>query len=156
MRTIIMLALLAASGAASAQNIDNNAVSGSESNSQTYGAVSNNIVTNQADKIRTTSQASIGGFAGSFSPDYCSGTAGGALGATGWGLSLGGPKVDENCQRMRRVERFGQLAAQAANMGQRAQADALLKMAIFEVCTGARATTEACLKTGLVVEVNGG
>ena len=150
MKTIALIALLAVASPAFAQNIDNDAVSGSESNSQTYGSVQNNIQTTGQDRISTTAGASIGGFAGSFSPDYCSGTAGGSVGVTGWGLSMGGPKVDDNCQRMRRVERFGQLSAHAAKIGQTHQAKVLLNMAIFEVCRSTADTVNACLEVGLV------
>ena len=154
MKTIAILALLAASPVA-AQSIDsdNSAVSGSESNSQTYGSVHNNIVTHQADKIRTTANASIGGFSGSFSPDSCTSTAGGSVGVTGWGISVGGPKANENCERMRVIERGGQIASQGKQMGFDGVAAEVYMLNVWVWCTSRPDLAEHCKARGLVVGI---
>lgn len=153
MRTLIVIGLALCAFTAQAQsNNDNTATSGSESNSQTYGAVNNNIQTQSPDRIATTAGANIGGFAGSFSPDNCTSTAGGAIGATGWGISIGGPKGDENCRRMRVIERGGQLASQAKALGMNQIAAKVYMINVWNWCTSSPALTEACRTQGLVVQ----
>jgi len=60
--------------------------------------------------IRTTGNAVVSGFAGSFSGDYCGGTAGVAVGAPGFAISGGMPKIDESCVMLRTFERVEQAA----------------------------------------------
>jgi hypothetical protein len=60
---------------------------------------------------RTTGQAVVSGFAGSFSSDYCGGTAGIAVGGPGFSVSGGAPKFDDTCRFLRTFERVQQAAA---------------------------------------------
>lgn len=153
MRTLLFLALSGlAFNAAAQSSIDNSATSGSESTAQTYGSVQNNIQTNSPDRIATTAAANIGGFAGSFSPDSCTSTAGGAVGATGFGISVGGPKADPNCQRMRVIERGGQLASQGVSLGYRDIAGKVYMVNVWNWCTSSPELTRACRQAGLVVD----
>ncbi|WP_244828923.1 hypothetical protein [Caballeronia sp. TF1N1] len=59
---------------------------------------------------RTTGNAVLPGFAGSFSGDYCGGTAGLAAGGPGFAVSVGAPKIDEACVMLRTFERVQQAA----------------------------------------------
>jgi hypothetical protein len=61
--------------------------------------------------VRSTGTAIMGGFAGSFSSDYCSGTAQSALGLVGFSLGAGAPYVSEECVLLRSFERTMQAAA---------------------------------------------
>jgi len=61
--------------------------------------------------VRSTGNASISGFAGSFSSDYCGGTAGVAVGGPGFAVSGGAPKIDHGCTMLRAFERIQQAAA---------------------------------------------
>jgi hypothetical protein len=61
--------------------------------------------------IRSTGQAVVSGFAGSFSSDYCGGTAGLAVGGPGFSVSGGAPKMDDTCRFLRTFERIQQAAA---------------------------------------------
>ena len=71
----------------------------------------------------------------SFSSDYCGGTV--AAGASGFGISLGasGPKMDGNCQSLRRAERFGVAAVTARNLGSIEASEKLMAMMVWELCT---------------------
>ena len=60
---------------------------------------------------KTTGAATLPGFAGSFSSDYCGGTAGLAGGGTGFSFSIGAPKIDNSCVMLRTFERTQQAAA---------------------------------------------
>lgn len=61
--------------------------------------------------IKSTGQAVVSGFAGSFSSDYCGGTAGVAVGGPGFSVSGGAPKFDDTCRFLRTFERVQQAAA---------------------------------------------
>jgi hypothetical protein len=71
----------------------------------------------------------------SFSSDYCGGTV--AAGASGFGISLGasGPKMDGNCQSLRRAEKFGVAAVTARNLGSVEVSEKLMAMMVWELCT---------------------
>lgn len=60
---------------------------------------------------RTTGNAVLPGFSGSFSSDYCGATAGAAIGGPGFSASVGAPKIDESCVMLRTFERVQQAAA---------------------------------------------
>lgn len=64
-----------------------------------------------SNRVHTTPGVGLGSFAGSFSSDYCRGTAqvGGA--ATGGLLSFGGPVTDDACVLYRGVERTMQVSS---------------------------------------------
>ena len=61
--------------------------------------------------LRSTGTAIMGGFAGSFSSDYCGGTAQGALGLVGFSFGAGAPVIDPSCVMLRTYERTMQAAA---------------------------------------------
>ena len=61
--------------------------------------------------IRTTGNANLGGFSGSFSSDYCGATAQAGLGGIGFGVSGGMPKIDNACLMLRTFERTQQAAS---------------------------------------------
>lgn len=163
MRAYILLAALLAAGPALADNVsrsDSNSVSNSQSGSVANTSNAMNVtnmapeqqtVTYDGDyKVRSAPGTVLGGFSGSFSSDYCAGTA--QVGASWLGGSIGAGKqvADENCRALRRVERFGQLAASVgvdSPVGKK-----LVNMATFELCTTNPKTTEACKKLGLVVD----
>ena len=63
---------------------------------------------------KTTGAAILPGFAGSFSSDYCGGTAGIAGGGIGFAFSAGAPKIDNSCVMLRTFERTQQAAATIA------------------------------------------
>lgn len=60
--------------------------------------------------VRSTGTAIMGGFAGSFSSDYCGGTAQGALGLVGFSFGAGAPVIDPSCVLLRTYERTMQAA----------------------------------------------
>ncbi len=161
----MLLALLSSAPVMAEVTNTNNSNSNSSSNSQS-GSVANTTnamnVTNSTPerqtveytgdyKVRTAPGTVLGGFSGSFSSDYCLGTS--QVGASGLGWSLGGGKQtpDKNCQKLRRVERFGQLAATAGGdttlTGRK-----LISMATWEICTADETTTKACKELGLVID----
>ncbi len=162
MNKSIALSLLLVAGTASAQQT-NNSGAASESISQA-GASSNtsNAISFLSStpaqqtlqytgdyKVRTAPGTILGGFSGSFSSDYCGGTA--QVGASWLGGSFGGgkPVMDAQCQRLRRVERFGQLASSVGGentvLGRK-----LNQMAVFELCTADPVTRDACESLGLL------
>lgn len=95
----------------------------------------------------------------SFSSDYCGGTASGGASAAPLGISIGGagPVFDKSCQSLRRAEKFGMAAANAANLGQPELAGRLMSMMIWSICTSDSAgpkadksTAQACDTMGLL------
>jgi hypothetical protein len=84
--------------------------------------------------VRTNSNVPLAA-AVSFSSDYCGGTV--AAGASGFGVSLGasGPKMDGNCQSLRRAEKFGVAAVTARNLGSIEASEKLMAMMVWELCT---------------------
>lgn len=166
MKRIVLLGLLAlASTPALAGEINNSSNSNSTSSSQS-GSVANTsnamtVVTTAPDqqtveyagdyKVRTAPGTVLGGFSGSFSSDYCNGTAQAGASGLGWSLGAGKQVADKNCQKLRRVERFGQLAATAGGdttlTGRK-----LISMATWEACTTDPTTVKACKELGLIVD----
>lgn len=73
----------------------------------------------------------------SFSSDYCGGTVSGGASAAPLGISIGASKqaFDKSCQSLRRSEKFGMAAVNAANMGQPELAGRLMSMMIWSICT---------------------
>lgn len=88
----------------------------------------------------------------SFSSDYCGGNVSGGASGSPIGLSIGMsvPKFDKSCQSLRRAEKFGMAAVNAANMGQKDLSGKLMSMMIWSICTSdvdvsaARSTASAC------------
>jgi hypothetical protein len=68
--------------------------------------------------VRSTGTAIMGGFAGSFSGDYCGGTAQGALGLVGFSVGAGAPIIDSSCVLLRTYERTMQAAASTPDPAQ--------------------------------------
>jgi len=108
-------------------------------------------------KVKTNAAVPLAA-AVSFSSDYCGGTV--SAGASGFGLSIGGsgPKMDGNCQSLRRAEKFGTAAANAYNAGLHDMASRLIVMQVWEICmaeTNAKQDHEprtegACERLGLL------
>jgi hypothetical protein len=99
--------------------------------SQTFEA--SQIPTTTTQKVKTNAAVPLAA-AVSFSSDYCGGTV--SAGASGFGVSLGasGPKMDGNCQSLRRAEKFGTAAANAYNAGLHDMASRLIVMQVWEIC----------------------
>lgn len=115
--TFIAITLLCAAVTAHAQ-VSGNAISTSTTTSTAGATNAGNAqsLTLQSyapgsQTIRSTGNAVVSGFAGSFSGDYCGGTAGVAVGAPGFAISGGMPKIDESCVMLRTFERVEQAAA---------------------------------------------
>ena len=182
---ILTFALLAFAGVASAQDIDVNSTSnsgavadsssvssaGANSNQgqlQGQGQEANNAnvqatqLTFEGTQIPTTTTAKVKTNAAvplaasvSFSSDYCGGTV--SAGASGFGLSLGAsaPKMDGNCQSLRRAEKFGVAAANAHSAGLTDLAAKLIAMQVWEICHAGvnpkqSGTLDACGSIALV------
>ena len=62
--------------------------------------------------VKTTGNAMMPGFSGSFSSDYCGATAAGGVGGMGFAFSFGAPYIDQSCLLLRTYERTMQNAAQ--------------------------------------------
>jgi hypothetical protein len=115
----LALAILVACSSALAQSTANVATSSSAQTNSSSGA--NNagnaqqLILNSSapgtQTIKSTGQAVVSGFAGSFSSDYCGGTAGVAFGGPGFSVSGGAPKFDDTCRFLRVYERVQQAAA---------------------------------------------
>lgn len=153
---LFMIMLFACMPEARAQSSDATATSGSTSGAMTNTRVENALVIDNTQHERSTVRTAPGhGLAAatnSFSSDYCGGTA--QVGASGLGWSLGGSKqaYDKNCQALRRVERWGQLAAQARDLGLQSEARRAYQMAIWTLCTIEAKTQDACVGVNLVRE----
>ena len=89
----------------------------------------------------------------SFSSDYCGGSVSGGVSAAPLGISVGGAgtKFDKSCQSLRRAEKFGMAAVNAANMGQLELSGKLMSMMIWSICTSdssgpdvEKSTADAC------------
>jgi hypothetical protein len=93
-----------------AQNTSTTASTAGASNEGNAQAITFNSSTPSNQTLRTTGNAVISGFAGSFSSDYCGGTAGLAVGGPGFSVSGGAPKIDESCVMLRTFERVQQAA----------------------------------------------
>ena len=169
--------LLALSATAAAQTVDNtvntNSTSGAVANSSSESAAgassdnlnvvnpnqsvgvgftqtfeASNIPRTTTQKVKTNAAVPLAA-AVSFSSDYCGGTV--SAGASGFGLSIGasGPKMDGNCQALRRAEKFGTAAANAYNAGLTDWAGKLIAMQVWEICMAGNdavesRTAEAC------------
>jgi hypothetical protein len=183
-KTILAASLMLAFGAANAQNVGVISGSESESNANSSshsGAAANSggneIKPNQQVGISTSTQfnqtfeaANIPttttqkwkgnnsvplAAAVSFSSDYCGGTASGGLSGFGLSAGLSAPKMDGNCQALRRAEKFGTAAANAYNAGMKDIAAKLIAVQVWEICMAGNDakvsyTAEACQKMGLL------
>ena len=117
MKTIFAAIALCAAATAHAQ-VSSNTTS-LATTASTAGATNAGNAQNQTPQrfapgsqtIRSTGNAVISGFAGSFSSDYCGGTAGIAVGGPGFAVSGGMPKIDQSCVMLRTFERVQQAAA---------------------------------------------
>jgi hypothetical protein len=158
-----------ANNSQSADNTQGQGQDQSANNSQTQGQMANNQQgvtvsntfnsTNRKNSYVYTNNAVPLAASSSFSSDYCGGTASGGASAAPLGISIGGagPVFDKSCQSLRRAEKFGMAAANAANMGQADLAGRLMSMMIWSICTadsaGAKAdrsTAMACSNIGLL------
>ena len=84
----------------------------SNSTSQNAGNAQNITYNSpEVSTIKSTGSASLPAFAGSFSSDYCGGTAGVAAGGIGFAFTAGSPKIDNSCVMLRVFERTQQAAA---------------------------------------------
>lgn len=117
-----------------------------------------NSTTPRTQKLYTNAAVPLAA-SSSFSSDYCGGTASGGASAAPIGISIGGagPVFDKSCQSLRRAEKFGMAAANAANMGQPELAGRLMSMMIWSICTSDSAgpkpdksTAVACDALGLL------
>ncbi len=148
MRTLLFVAMLAVSGAATAQttvssdsNSNSNSSAGAVSGSQNEINVGINSQVPEQQTIRhegsqtlKTNNSVFLAAAVSMSSDYCGGTA--SAGASGAGITIGGakPVMDENCQALRRAEKIATTAVTAFNMGERERASKLLSLAVWQLC----------------------
>lgn len=142
------------------QSANNTQTQGQMATNQQGVSVSNTFnSTNRKNSYIYTNNAVPLAASSSFSSDYCGGTASGGASAAPLGISIGGagPVFDKSCQSLRRAEKFGMAAANAANMGQPELAGRLMSMMIWSICTadssGAKAdrsTAMACNNIGLL------
>lgn len=95
--------------------------------------------------VRSTGNAVVSGFAGSFSSDYCGGTAGLAVGGPGFAVSGGAPKIDHGCTMLRSFERIQQAAASDPKHADQLRAAALEVLADIDP-----AVKTALMKHGLI------
>jgi len=113
-------------------NSTSSAVTGSNAAAQNAGnAQSITFTSPESSTVRTTGNATLPGFSGSFSSDYCGSTAGVAGGGVGFAISAGAPKIDNTCVMLRVFERTQQAAASLDRVDA-AQAQ-LLRTASLEV-----------------------
>lgn len=120
---------------------------------QTFEAA--DIPTKTTQKFKTNNSVPLAA-AVSFSSDYCGGTASGGASALGVSIGASAPKMDGNCQALRRAEKFGTAAANAYNAGLTDLAPKLIAMQVWEICqAGANAkvsgTDAKCQELGLYV-----
>lgn len=111
----LIVSLFAASTAmaqvsGNAQNTSTTASTAGATNAGNAQNLALNSYAPGSQTIRTTGNAVVSGFAGSFSSDYCGGTMGGSVGAPGVALAFGGPKIDQSCVMLRTFERVQQAA----------------------------------------------
>lgn len=93
---------------ASTASVETSAAAGNSSNAQNINFNSTPLETTT---LRTVGNASLGGFSGSFSSDFCGATAQAGLGVVGFGISAGLPKIDNTCVMLRTFERTQQAAS---------------------------------------------
>lgn len=133
---------------------------GQSASNQQGVAVSNtfNSTSRKVSEVRSNAAVPLAA-SSSFSSDYCGGTASGGASLAPIGISIGGaaPTFDKSCQALRRAERFGQAAANAANMGQTELAGRLMSLMIWSICTSdskgvsaEASTAQACAQAGLL------
>jgi hypothetical protein len=92
-------------------NATTNSSSGATNQGVNQGITFNSAAQPTTTTVKTTGNAVVSGFAGSFSSDYCGGTAGLAVGGPGFAVSAGAPKIDHGCTLLRSFERLQQAAA---------------------------------------------
>jgi len=100
---------ITSSSNASTAAVSTSAAAGNSSNAQNINF--NSAPAPSTTTIRTTGNANLGGFSGSFSSDYCGATAQAGLGGIGFGVSGGMPKIDNACVMLRTFERTQQAAS---------------------------------------------
>lgn len=113
--TLVLLTLGVAAHAQTTTTSEANTNSTATSAAQNAGN-SQNIVFQSSPGHKTTTLKNtpgviLGGFAGSFSSDYCGGTTQGGVGGPGFSVAFGGPKIDMHCVQLRTFERTMQAAA---------------------------------------------
>ncbi|MEZ2310804.1 hypothetical protein AB6809_29590 [Paraburkholderia sp. RCC_158] len=135
MKLKVAFAAMLLAGAAHAQTaVDSNssATTASTAGANNAGNAQQITFNNAGDQhysgsytARTTGQAVVSGFAGSFSSDYCGGTAGLAVGGPGFSVSGGAPKMDDTCRFLRVFERIEQAATSDSEHAAQLRAAAL-------------------------------
>lgn len=111
-KLLLMSLLFPLSVMAADSNSTSSAVTGSNAAAQNAGnAQSITFTSPETSTVRTTGNAALPGFSGSFSSDYCGSTAGIAGGGVGFAISAGAPKIDNTCVMLRVFERTQQAAS---------------------------------------------
>lgn len=101
-------------------------------------------------EVKTVGSAILGSFSSSFSSDYCGGTVQAGGGFMGWAFAGGGQKFDKFCQRMRFVERGGQIYASLHDRGYHGQANSVMSVVIHAWCTSLPDEQDACQQLKLI------
>jgi len=104
-------AIAAHAQVSSSTSATTNSTSGATNQGVNQGITFNSAPVPTTTTVKTTGNAVVSGFAGSFSSDYCGGTAGLAVGGPGFAVSAGAPKIDHGCTLLRSFERIQQAAA---------------------------------------------
>ena len=104
--------------------------------------------------LKNTPGVILGGFAGSFSSDYCGGTTQGGVGGPGFSVAFGGPKIDMHCVQLRTFERTMQAAA-SINASDPVAATKLHQAAVDMLCNVSDEAREALSHQGLCSDLDG-
>lgn len=103
--------------------------------------------------VRSAPGVVLGGFSGSFSSDSCTSTTQGGASWLGGSLAFGKPVRDLNCERMRWVERAGQLGSSAPPVGAPVEARRAHAAAWWVMCQAdIEGVLDTCKALGLVGE----
>lgn len=154
MKYLAAMLALAVSSAAFAQTTSvSEAISGTN-NTVSVGAsnggitINTDVPANTEAKIRNVPGVSLGGFSGSFSSDYCGGTAQAGVSVPGFGISGGTAKFDNTCRVLRTAEKLGHLASQRATID-KSSAIKLLHAADILMCSAIPEARDALVIAGL-------
>ena len=149
-KSLAAVALMAFAGLACAQASNNSALQ-ANSTLQTDATalnqgnnLTNNFISPSDSKQTIKSAPSIGtgSYSGSFSSDYCMGTAQGGLSVLGGAITGGGPVRDAECSLRRNFERIQQAAATAQTTDLRGR----LQQASVDVLCSIDPVTRAALE----------
>lgn len=128
----------AAQNAGNAQNINFNSTPG-----------------HKTTTLKNTPGVILGGFAGSFSSDYCGGTTQGGVGGPGFSVAFGGPKIDMHCVQLRTFERTMQAASTIGATGDTTTATRLHQAAVDMLCSVSDEARVALSRQGLCSDDKG-